>query len=142
MGGILHTQLMQSSVHPPVHPPPLRYYPNAMQLHKKTGGLEGGAEWEPLGDIGEGVFARLSYNSQPTFVLPLVNKTSGAAIATIHRRPPSTHSINPLRQSIHSARTTKLSARLSYHSQKKFVLPLFNATSGAPSCRTICTESI
>lgn len=53
------------------------YYPNAMQLHRKEGGLEGGEDWRFLGDIGDGLFARLSYNSQPTFVLPVVNASSG-----------------------------------------------------------------
>lgn len=55
------------------------YYPNAMQLHRKAGGLAGG-EWEFLGDIGDGLYSRLSYNSQPTFVLPLRNATSGELV--------------------------------------------------------------
>ncbi len=54
------------------------YYPNAMQLHRKLSKLDDAAtEWEYLGDIGDGFFSRLSYNSQPTFIFPMVDSATG-----------------------------------------------------------------
>mmetsp|Transcript_18243 Transcript_18243/g.39370 ORF Transcript_18243/g.39370 Transcript_18243/m.39370 type:complete len:112 (-) Transcript_18243:348-683(-) len=49
-----------------------------MQLHRKRRSLGAdGGEWEYLGDIRNGLYSYISYNSQPTFVIPWLDQRSG-----------------------------------------------------------------